>query len=124
LVAEVERFVPDIDAAISARSIALMVKSTWPEFSAEHAAIWQLNRSFGYQLNYYAEREIPEWKPENPRPNWLLVGKGKQQEAAKIGFRCVEFKVLPAVIPCRDTGSLGGLGGGNAGDDRAGRQPR
>jgi 4-amino-4-deoxy-L-arabinose transferase-like glycosyltransferase len=124
LVVEVERFLPDVDADISARTAAIKVKNVWPQFSAENAATWQLNRSFVYQLNYYTRKEIPEWKPGNPRPALLFVAKGKQQEAANDGFRCVDFAVPSAVIPCRDAGSLGGLGGKNAGNGLSDRHPR
>jgi 4-amino-4-deoxy-L-arabinose transferase-like glycosyltransferase len=124
LVAELHRFLPQMDASISARYAACTVKIVWPELSLDNAAIWQINRSFAYQLNYYTRKEIPEWKPGDTRPALLFVAKGKQQEAANYGFRCVEFAAPPAVIPCRDAGSLGGLGGGNAGNSLAGRQPR
>ena len=124
LVAEIERFLPELDAGISARSAARTVKTAWPELSLENAAIWQINRSFAYQLNFYAREEIPEWKPGDPRPALLFVARGKQPEAANYGFRCADFAASSAVIPCRDAGSLGGLGGGNAGNGLSDREPR
>jgi len=124
LVAEVERFLPQMDASISARYAARTVKIVWPDLSMDNAAVWQINRSFAYQLNYYARKEISEWKPGDTRPALLFVARSKQQEAANYGFRCVDFAVSNAVIPCRDAGSLGGLGGGNAGSSLSGRQPR
>src|SRR5580700_5045157 len=124
LVAQIERFLPEMDASISSRYAARTVKIVWPELSLDNAAIWQINRSFAYQLNYYAHKEIPEWKPGEPRPALVFVAKGKQQEAANYGFRCADFAVPPAVIPCRDAGSLGGLGGGNTGNNLSDRQPR
>jgi hypothetical protein len=124
LVAQVERFLPELDASISSRYAARTVKIVWPELSLDNAATWQINRSFAYQLNYYARKEIPEWKPGEPRPALVFVAKGKQQEAGKYGFRCADFAVPPAVIPCRDAGSLGGLGGGNTGNNLSDRQPR
>jgi 4-amino-4-deoxy-L-arabinose transferase-like glycosyltransferase len=127
LVAEVERILPDVDLGISARYAAQTAKNVWPEFSAGSAATWQLNRSYVYQLNYYTRNEIPEWRPGDLRPKWLFVPKGKQPEAANLGFRCVNYVVLPAVIPCQDAGSsgrLGGLGGGNASGNLNDRQPR
>ena len=124
LIAEVERFLPHADGAISARSAVMTVGRTWPDFAAEHAATWQLNRSFAYQLNYYTGKEIREWKPGEPRPVWLFVAKARQQEAANLGFQCVDFIDDPAVIPCRDADSLGGLGGGNAGNKLGDLQPR
>ena len=124
LVAEVERLLPDFDAGVSARSAAHTAGRIWPEFSVQTAATWQLNRSYVYQLNYYTQREIPDWNPSQPSPAWLFVGQGKQREAASFGFRCAEFVATPAVIPCRYSGSLGGLGRGNAGDRLGDRQPR
>ena len=124
LVAQIERFLPEMDASISSRYAARTVKIVWPELSLDNAATWQINRSFAYQLNYYARKEIPEWKPGEPRPALVFVAKGNQQEAANYGFRCVDFAVPPAVIPCRDAGSLGGLGGGNTGNNLSDRQPR
>jgi len=124
LVAELEQFLPQMDAGISGRYAALTVKTLSPELSLDNAAIWQINRSFAYQLNFYAHKEIPEWKPGDPLPALLFVAKGKQQEAASYGFRCADFAVPPAIIPCRGAGSLGGLGGGSAGYGLSDRQPR
>lgn len=124
LVAELQRLLPDFDAGVSARSAAYTAGRIWPEFSLQTAATWQLNRSYVYQLNYYTHKEIPVWNPDELRPAWLFVGLGKQREAANFGFRCVEFLTPSAVIPCRDSGSLGGLNGGNAGNKLGDRQPR
>jgi 4-amino-4-deoxy-L-arabinose transferase-like glycosyltransferase len=124
LVGEIERFLPELDAGISARYAARTLKIVWPDLSLENAAVWQIDRSFAYQLNFYAHKEIPEWKPGDPRPALLFVARGKQQEAASYGFRCADFAAPPAVIPCRDAGSLGGLGGGSASNGLSDRQPR
>ena len=124
LVAEVERLLPDFDAGYSVRSAAHTAGRIWPEFSLQTAATWQLNRSYVYQLNYYMHEEIPDWNPSQPSPDWLFVGRGKQREAASFGFHCAEFVAPPAVIPCKYSGSLGGLGGGNAGSKLGDRQPR
>ena len=124
LVAEVEKLLPDFDAGVSARSAGYTAGKIWPEFSLQTAATWQLNRSYVYQLNYYAHKEIFEWTPGQQRPAWLLVGPGRQREAASFGFSCAEFDATPAVIPCRDSGSLGGLSGGNAGNKLGDLQPR
>ncbi len=124
LVAEIERFLPELDAGISARYAARTVKTAWPELSLENVAIWQINRSFAYQVNFYAHKEIPDWKPGDPRPALLFVARGKQQEAANYGFRCADFAAASAVIPCRDAASLGGLGGGNVGNGLSDREPR
>jgi 4-amino-4-deoxy-L-arabinose transferase-like glycosyltransferase len=124
LVAEIERFLPELDTGISARYAARTLKIVWPDLSVDNAAVWQIDRSIAYQLNFYAHKEIPEWKPGDPRPALLFVARGKQQEAANYGFRCADIASSAAVIPCRDAGSLGGLGGGNAGNGLGDRQPR
>jgi 4-amino-4-deoxy-L-arabinose transferase-like glycosyltransferase len=124
MVAAAEKFLPDVDASISARNATRTVRNVWPDFSSEKAATWQLNRSFAYQLSYYEHQEIPEWTPGEFRPLWLFVPKIKEDEAANLKYHCEKIGADPAVIPCRDSLSLGGLNGGNAGDNRAGRQPR
>jgi len=123
LVAELERALPQMDGAISGRYAALTVKTLSPDLSLDNAATWQINRSFAYQLNFYADKEIPEWKPGDPHPALLFIAKGKQQDAAGYGFRCADFAAPPAIIPCRDAGSLDGLGGGSAGNSLSDRQP-
>jgi 4-amino-4-deoxy-L-arabinose transferase-like glycosyltransferase len=134
LVIEVDRFLPNLDPGVSARDAVRVADNVWPEFTARNAATWQLSRSYAFQLSYYTHQEIPDWKPDEPKPNWLFVPKGKQGEAENLGFHCVKFAVYPAVIPCRAIASLDGLGGGlgrrgsgSAGSSRGGLnngQPR
>jgi 4-amino-4-deoxy-L-arabinose transferase-like glycosyltransferase len=112
LVIEVDRFMPNLDPGVSARDAIRVASNVWSEFTARNAATWQLSRSYSFQLGYYTRQEIPDWKPDEPKPNWLFVPKGKQGDAENLGFHCVKFAVFPAVIPCRAAASLDGLGGG------------
>jgi len=111
LVVEVDRFLPNLDPGVSGRDAAQVVINVWPDFTAQRSAAWQLNRSFLYQLNFYFRTEIPEWKASEPQPTWLFVPKGRKKEAASLGFRCVNFAIDPAVIPCRAASLVSGLGG-------------
>jgi len=127
LVVEIDRFLPNLDPEVSARDAIRTVTHVWPDFSARNAATWQLNRSFGYQLDYYTREEIRTWKAGDPRPTWVFVPKGKQQAVAGFGFRCVNFAVDPAIIPCRDDVLFRGLGGSNGNgstNNLSNRQPR
>ncbi len=128
LVIEIDRFLPNLDPGVSARDAVRTVSNVWPDFSAQRAATWELKRSFAYQLDFYTREELFAWKPGDPKPVWVFAPKGKQQAVASFGYRCVNFAVDPAVIPCRDTVSLGRLGGrpggGSVGADLRGRQPR
>ncbi len=82
-----------------------------------------------FSLNFYLHRELKEWDKANPQAGYLLlrfkwcssfVGPGwtcnrEPIELPKSGWFI--FRVQPDAL-------LGGLGGGNVGDDRARRQPR
>jgi 4-amino-4-deoxy-L-arabinose transferase-like glycosyltransferase len=115
LVVEIDRFLPNLDPGVSGRDAARVVANVWPEFKPQNAAAWQLSRSFLYQLSFYNRVELPEWKPDEPQPAWLFVAKGKKSEATNLGFRCVNFAIDPAVIPCRAAGSVSGFGGSGSG---------
>jgi 4-amino-4-deoxy-L-arabinose transferase-like glycosyltransferase len=119
LVIEVDRFLPNLDPGVSARDTTLAVKNIWPDFSPRHAAAWQLNRSYVYQLSFYLHEEIPEWQSNQQKPDWLFVKKEKRQEAIQQGFKCAAYTIYPAVVPCRNVESLdrpsGGLAGNSSG---------
>jgi len=120
LVVETDRFLPSLDPGVSARGAVRVAQTVWPDFQARRAASWDLKRSYSYQLSYYAHREIAEWRPGGSAPMWLFVPRGKQSEAANLGFRCVSFAVAPAVIPCRADESMSALRGSLGGWSRGG----
>jgi 4-amino-4-deoxy-L-arabinose transferase-like glycosyltransferase len=125
LVIEIDRFLPELNPGISASDAAQVVRHVWPDFSRERAATWQLNRSYVYQLNFYFRRDLPEWGSQNPNADWVFVAKNKVTEARASGLDCVGFAIYPAVVPCRNPASVGGLGGlhGSSGNSTD-RQPR
>jgi len=127
LVVEIDRFLPNLDPGISARDATQAVRNVWPDFSSEKATIWHLNRPFVYQLNFYFRRDLPEWQPQDPQSVWVFVAKDNVKAAGVLGLECVKFAVYPAVIPCRNSASVGGLsapGGSGSGERRSDRQPR
>jgi 4-amino-4-deoxy-L-arabinose transferase-like glycosyltransferase len=116
LLIEVDRILPNLDPGVSARDATLAVKNIWPDFSPQHAAAWQLNRSYVYQLSFYLHEEIPQWQSKQQKPEWLFVGKEKRQEAIQQGFKCATYAIYPAVVPCQSVESLNRLSGGLAGN--------
>jgi len=70
---------PAADAQISARSL---VRDSQPLMQPEDSvAVHGLNRNWNYGLSYYFARELPEWKPDDPLPQWLFTS---QSEAMKL----------------------------------------
>src|SRR5208337_5339780 len=66
LVIELDRFLPNLDPGVSARDATVVVKNVWPDFSAAHAAAWQLDRDYVYQLGFYfrANPGVAVWHAE------------------------------------------------------------
>ena len=127
LVNEIDRFLVYLDPGISAREASIDVKHIWPDFSADEASVWQLDRQYMYQLSFYFSRELLPWQPGEQKPEWLFVSREKRQEAIEQGFRCATYALYPAVVPCRNEESLGRLGGFGRKSDRVDRgngQPR
>ncbi len=111
LVIELDRFLPNLDPGVSARDATVAVRNIWPDFSAAHAAAWQLDREYVYQLGFYFHKQIPEWQSGTPKPDWLFVSKEQRQLAIEEGFKCAMYAVYPAVVPCRNEQSFAGLSG-------------
>jgi hypothetical protein len=66
--------VPRVDAYVSARTAA---KTTPAEArGAADLAIFGMDASWRYGLNFYLQRELPEWKPGAARPTWIWTTAG------------------------------------------------
>jgi len=82
-----------------------------------------------FSLNFYLHREMKEWDKTNPQEGYLLLRFGGCDSQVAPGWIC---NADPAELPrsgwfifrVQPGSSLRGLGGGNAGDGLAGRQPR
>lgn len=119
VVITVDSFVQKLDRGLTARTALLGARRQWPEFTIQKASTWRLKRSLQYQLNFYANSEVPEWQPDGAKPAWLFVDRGEQTAAEQLGFECPLYLIYPAVIPCQAKPSRGGLGslGGLTGND-------
>ena len=115
-----------LDPALTARSALSEASRNWPEFSPRAAATWGLTRSEAYQLNFYTHSVLPEWQPGDPKPSWLFLNPRERPQLDASSFECLAYRIYPAVIPCRNTASVGGLGvlGGSRDDRVRDGQPR
>ena len=111
LVVRTDRLLNELDPGLTARTVPVAVTRLWPEFSANRAATWQLKRSLVFQLNFYLHTAVPEWTPGAPKPEWIFVEPKQHQEVRALGFACLDYLVFPAVIPCRNPGSMAGFSG-------------
>ncbi len=127
LVVRTDKLLEKLDSGLTARRAPAEAIELWPQFSPNNAATWRLKRSLVYQLNFYCHAALPEWTPGNPKPEWLFVEPTRLQEARTLGFACFDYRVYPAVIPCRESASVIGHSGPGApggSGSRPGRQPR
>jgi 4-amino-4-deoxy-L-arabinose transferase-like glycosyltransferase len=79
------RILPAADSRISSRSIARDCFRIIP--SGENVAVFGLTRDWQYGMNYYFGRELPEWKPGTPMPEWLLTTKGNADGFVRAGVQ-------------------------------------
>ena len=62
---------PKLDERISARQLARSILKTDP--GGGNVAIYQLPRSWQYGMNFYLNRDLPEWTPGSGEPDWILA---------------------------------------------------
>ena len=79
---------PAADARISARAAALEALRLAP--AGQNIAFSGLKRDWHYGLNYYFGRELPEWTPGAPLPEWLLISEKNVAELGRLGDRVRE----------------------------------
>ncbi len=63
---------PRLDNQISSRPLA--ERLIREGVSGDDLAIYELPRSWKYGLDYYMNRELPEWVPGKSEPEWILGG--------------------------------------------------
>jgi 4-amino-4-deoxy-L-arabinose transferase-like glycosyltransferase len=61
---------PKLDSRISARQVASRLREVDP--SVRNVFTYQLSRNWQYGLNFYLNRELPEWIPGPGQPEWIL----------------------------------------------------
>jgi 4-amino-4-deoxy-L-arabinose transferase-like glycosyltransferase len=62
---------PKLDGRISGRQLAGNILKTDP--TGANIAIYQLPRSWQYGMNFYLNRDLPEWTPALGEPEWILA---------------------------------------------------
>ena len=61
---------PKLDGLISYRQLAAKLQRNG--VAEQSLAIYQVSRSLNYGLDYYLNRELPEWRPNQAQPEWIL----------------------------------------------------
>ncbi len=79
---------PAVDPSISSRSAAL--ESFGLISASRDVAVRGLKRDWQYGLNYYYGRELPEWTPGAPLPEWLFMNETNAIALRKFGDRIHE----------------------------------
>jgi 4-amino-4-deoxy-L-arabinose transferase-like glycosyltransferase len=63
-------FLPQLEPYISARHAAALAK---PSDQTYDVAVFQLHRAWHYGLNFYMDRELPEWTPAASKPTLVYT---------------------------------------------------
>ena len=65
------RILPQTDRLFSTRELAQFIISE--DSVSSDVAEYKLPRTWKYGLNYYFQREVREWIPGSPRPDWIVT---------------------------------------------------
>jgi 4-amino-4-deoxy-L-arabinose transferase-like glycosyltransferase len=76
---------PIADARISARNAARASLRLNP--SGQNLMVFGLTRDWNYGMDNYFGRELPEWMPGMPMPEWLLTNAGDAAGFARLGIQ-------------------------------------
>lgn len=61
---------PKLDSTISYRQLTVRLHEEG--VAAESLSVYRVSRSLNYGLDYYMNRELPEWDPDKGQPEWIL----------------------------------------------------
>jgi 4-amino-4-deoxy-L-arabinose transferase-like glycosyltransferase len=64
---------PGLNNQFSARPLAVKILKTDP--SGGNVAVYRLPRAWEYGMNFYMNRDLPEWAPGSADPEWILGGR-------------------------------------------------
>ena len=65
---------PQLDGQISARQLAGSILRS--DSTGGNVALYELPRSWQYGMNFYMNRDLPEWVPGSGEPDWILANRG------------------------------------------------
>jgi len=89
-----------LDDGISARPVVL---STLEHLTADQittATTYKLPRALKFQVNFYLHREIEEWTPNTEHHALIFTNRKGSQELMKLGAKCLDYEVYPALGMC------------------------
>jgi len=84
---------PQLDPYVSARAAAHAMPSA--ARNATSLSVFHLNRSWQYGLNYYLDRELPEWN-ETATPEWVWTSAADAEALRRQGYH---FSVAEQTAP-------------------------
>jgi 4-amino-4-deoxy-L-arabinose transferase-like glycosyltransferase len=73
---------PRLDELVSTRPVALHMKGGYP-MQPDRVAVFKLPRAYEYGLDYYFQRALPEWTPENTQARFLVSSKQGLEEFSR-----------------------------------------
>jgi hypothetical protein len=74
---------PSADSRISSRMAAREVLFLNPE--CRNMMVFGLTRDWNYGMDYYCGKELAEWTPGTPLPEWLLTSAKQATEIGRLG---------------------------------------
>lgn len=89
-----------LDDGISARPVVL---STLEHLTADQittATTYKLPRALKFQVNFYLHRETEEWTPNTEHHALIFTNRKGSQELMKLGAKCLDYEVYPALGMC------------------------
>ena len=98
-----------IDSSVSARAAHETAQFVWKNYDPGATSTYKLARSYQYSLNFYFHRELPEWSPDQRRPNWVFTSAKGQSELKDRGLICPFNALRHTVLVCEDPRSAGSL---------------
>jgi 4-amino-4-deoxy-L-arabinose transferase-like glycosyltransferase len=88
------RILPQLDPYLSPRAAARAAQAR--SVATEDFAVYALRREWQFGLNFYFQRELPEWSPRAPRPAWVYTNAAGLAEFERLGVR---FTVIESGSP-------------------------
>ena len=85
---------PQADHLFSSRELASLV--ILRSSSSSDVAEYKLPRSWNYGLNYYFGRELREWTPGSPQPDWIVTTPIAALEIQDGGIQVSEINPISA----------------------------
>lgn len=94
---------PGVDRFISVRPVATHLLNKF-RVRPEEVAVYHLPRQYGFGLNYYLERDLPEWTPANTTATYLFLGKDSLSKLDQ--FQPLFDARIPTVLPATSGGAI------------------